>query len=103
MGRRRSGGTGRRAGLKIRFPSGSVGSIPTFGIGGNEPGARSFRIGMVQVRLFVVAVMLALLLLALAGWTFSGLIRMRSAVTGITRAAWRRRSGSSPAGATAPV
>ena len=29
---RRSGGTGRRAGLKIRFPSGSVGSIPTFGI-----------------------------------------------------------------------
>src|SRR3954471_18578317 len=27
----RSGGTGRRAGLKIRFPSGSVGSIPTFG------------------------------------------------------------------------
>ena len=30
----RSGGTGRRAGLKIRFPSGSVGSIPTFGIGG---------------------------------------------------------------------
>ena len=28
----RSGGTGRRAGLKIRFPSGSVGSIPTFGI-----------------------------------------------------------------------
>ena len=32
MVRRRSGGTGRRAGLKIRFPSGSVGSIPTFGI-----------------------------------------------------------------------
>src|SRR6266498_1952176 len=30
-GPRRSGGTGRRAGLKIRFPSGSVGSIPTFG------------------------------------------------------------------------
>ena len=29
----RSGGTGRRAGLKIRFPPGSVGSIPTFGIG----------------------------------------------------------------------
>src|SRR5947199_10209472 len=28
----RSGGTGRRAGLKIRFPPGSVGSIPTFGI-----------------------------------------------------------------------
>ena len=28
----RSGGIGRRAGLKIRFPSGSVGSIPTFGI-----------------------------------------------------------------------
>ena len=28
---RRSGGTGRRAGLKIRFPSGSVGSTPTFG------------------------------------------------------------------------
>src|SRR6266567_696797 len=27
----RSGGTGRRAGLKIRFPSGSVGSTPTFG------------------------------------------------------------------------
>src|SRR3954449_3460482 len=27
----RSGGTGRRAGLKIRFPPGSVGSIPTFG------------------------------------------------------------------------
>ncbi len=27
----RSGGTGRRAGLKIRFPLGSVGSIPTFG------------------------------------------------------------------------
>ena len=27
----RSGGTGRRAGLKIRFPKGSVGSIPTFG------------------------------------------------------------------------
>ncbi len=32
MDARRSGGTGRRAGLKIRFPSGSVGSIPTFGI-----------------------------------------------------------------------
>jgi ABC-type lipoprotein export system ATPase subunit len=32
MSARRSGGTGRRAGLKIRFPSGSVGSIPTFGI-----------------------------------------------------------------------
>src|SRR6266511_3696539 len=30
-GPRRSGGTGRRAGLKIRWPSGSVGSIPTFG------------------------------------------------------------------------
>jgi hypothetical protein len=29
---RRSGGIGRRAGLKIRFPPGSVGSIPTFGI-----------------------------------------------------------------------
>src|SRR5436305_5754930 len=29
---RPSGRTGRRAGLKIRFPSGSVGSIPTFGI-----------------------------------------------------------------------
>ena len=28
---RRSGGTGRRAGLKIRCPSGRVGSIPTFG------------------------------------------------------------------------
>src|SRR5215210_2825923 len=28
----RSGGTGRRAGLKIRFPSGSAGSIPAFGI-----------------------------------------------------------------------
>src|SRR5690242_14554235 len=28
---RRSGGTGRRAGLKIRWPSGRVGSIPTFG------------------------------------------------------------------------
>src|SRR5215471_2458968 len=27
----RSGGTGRRAGLKIRWPSGRVGSIPTFG------------------------------------------------------------------------
>jgi hypothetical protein len=31
MGGRRSGGIGRRAGLKIRFPPGSVGSIPTFG------------------------------------------------------------------------
>src|SRR5581483_12391304 len=31
QGAGRSGGTGRRAGLKIRFPSGSVGSIPTFG------------------------------------------------------------------------
>ena len=30
----RSGGTGRRAGLKIRFPSGSGGSIPPFGIYG---------------------------------------------------------------------
>src|SRR6476646_10397151 len=30
-GASRSGGTGRRAGLKIRFPPGSVGSIPTFG------------------------------------------------------------------------
>src|SRR5215218_7618536 len=29
---RRSGGTGRRAGLKIRWPSGLVGSIPTSGI-----------------------------------------------------------------------
>src|SRR4051794_10272242 len=29
--RGRSGGIGRRAGLKIRFPSGSVGSIPNFG------------------------------------------------------------------------
>jgi ATP-dependent phosphofructokinase / diphosphate-dependent phosphofructokinase len=29
---RRSGGIGRRAGLKIRFPPGSVGSSPTFGI-----------------------------------------------------------------------
>ena len=29
---RRSGGIGRRAGLKIRFPPGSVGSIPTFGM-----------------------------------------------------------------------
>src|SRR3954471_19706434 len=28
---RRSGGTGRRAGLKIRCPKGRVGSIPTFG------------------------------------------------------------------------
>src|SRR6266540_1808804 len=28
---RRSGGTGRRAGLKIRWPSGLVGSIPTSG------------------------------------------------------------------------
>ena len=33
-GASRSGGTGRRAGLKIRFPAGSVGSIPTFGIAG---------------------------------------------------------------------
>src|SRR6478609_8838774 len=32
----RSGGTGRRAGLKIRFPPGSVGSIPTFGISPSE-------------------------------------------------------------------
>ena len=32
VGTGRSGGTGRRAGLKIRFPSGSVGSIPTFGM-----------------------------------------------------------------------
>ena len=31
MGAGRSGGIGRRAGLKIRFPPGSVGSIPTFG------------------------------------------------------------------------
>jgi hypothetical protein len=30
---RRSGGIGRRAGLKIRCPSGRVGSTPTFGIG----------------------------------------------------------------------
>src|SRR5689334_2142944 len=30
----RSGGTGRRAGLKIRWPSGRVGSIPTFGTRG---------------------------------------------------------------------
>src|SRR6266571_4429027 len=29
---RRSGGIGRRAGLKIRWPSGRVGSSPTFGI-----------------------------------------------------------------------
>ncbi len=29
----RSGGTGRRAGLKIRCPQGRVGSIPTFGTG----------------------------------------------------------------------
>src|SRR5918992_3959747 len=32
MAARRSGGTGRRAGLKIRCPSGRVGSIPTFGM-----------------------------------------------------------------------
>src|SRR3954449_4070713 len=32
----RSGGTGRRAGLKIRFPSGSVGSSPTFGTDGRS-------------------------------------------------------------------
>lgn len=31
--RRRSGGIGRRDGFKIRFPQGSVGSSPTFGIG----------------------------------------------------------------------
>ncbi len=31
---RRSGGTGRRAGLKIRFSQESVGSIPSSGIGG---------------------------------------------------------------------
>jgi hypothetical protein len=30
----RSGGIGRRAGFKIRFPLGSVGSSPTFGISG---------------------------------------------------------------------
>ena len=44
----RSGGTGRRAGLKIRFPSGSVGSIPTFGIDGSLvralPGVRARRL-----------------------------------------------------------
>src|SRR6266705_4263322 len=34
MLRRRSGRIGRRAGLKIRFPSGSVGSSPTFGTDG---------------------------------------------------------------------
>ena len=33
---RRSGGTGRRAGLKIRWPSGRVGSSPTFGIAEGE-------------------------------------------------------------------
>src|SRR5438477_402084 len=33
MAARRSGGIGRRAGLKIRCPKGRVGSIPTFGIG----------------------------------------------------------------------
>src|SRR5262249_22048924 len=35
----RSGGTGRRAGLKIRWPSGRVGSIPTFGMCGRTPGS----------------------------------------------------------------
>src|SRR5437868_4839490 len=33
MAARRSGGIGRRAGLKIRCPRGRVGSLPTFGIG----------------------------------------------------------------------
>src|SRR3954451_15921650 len=40
----RSGGTGRRAGLKIRFPPGSVGSIPTFG---TEELSRNLREGLV--------------------------------------------------------
>src|SRR5215208_393180 len=37
---RRSGGIGRRAGLKIRWPSGLVGSIPTSGIASPEPPER---------------------------------------------------------------
>src|SRR4029079_14316955 len=37
----RSGGIGRRAGLKIRLPSGSVGSSPTFGTHQPEPVLRN--------------------------------------------------------------
>ena len=37
---RRSGGTGRRAGLKIRWPSGRVGSSPTFGMSRRRTSAK---------------------------------------------------------------
>src|SRR5437588_119094 len=38
----RSGGTGRRAGLKIRWPSGRVGSSPTFGMRCESPPGPGF-------------------------------------------------------------
>src|SRR5438105_2847690 len=43
MGGRRSGGIGRRAGLKIRCPKGRVGSIPTFGTRNHADSPRSHR------------------------------------------------------------
>ena len=43
---RRSGGTGRRTGLKIRRPSGRVGSIPTFGISTASKEQQAMRIGI---------------------------------------------------------
>ena len=50
----RSGGTGRRAGLKIRCPKGRVGSIPTFGTQAlmrpDEPRGRSADSGQTSIR-----------------------------------------------------
>src|SRR3954471_15263646 len=63
----RSGGTGRRAGLKIRFPPGSVGSIPTFGTSRSTAGVRSFLLRLVARRVaLTLAVIVVLVPVAVA-------------------------------------
>ena len=48
LGPSRSGGIGRRAGLKIRFPQGSGGSIPPFGIQERHGLSRTIRLSVMQ-------------------------------------------------------